>query len=195
MKKSINKSILDSLKVFAMASILSISTMYAYAAWTNPPASPPSGNTPTPLNVGAVDQTKAGSIRSTSGLITDGNLWVSGNSALWGDVGVAGNLVVNTGKGITLGGVKRTTWPDGGGAIDVVTAQGNLVTNDNPGEVAASTATCPAGKQVIGGGYAFQSTSCGDPQRRFQRTSQPVGDNQWMVIVECSTVRAIARCI
>ncbi|MCB9817982.1 hypothetical protein H6787_00655 [Candidatus Nomurabacteria bacterium] len=195
MKKSINKSILDSLKVFAMASILSISTMYAYAAWTNPPASPPSGNTPTPLNVGAVDQTKAGSIRSTSGLITDGGLWVTGGALIGGNTGIGGELTVTNGKGITLGGVRRTTWPDGGGATDVVTVQGNLVTNDNPGEVAASTATCPAGKQVVGGGYAFGGNACGDSQRRFQRASQPVGDTQWMVIVECSTVRAIARCI
>ena len=47
---------------FVLGIILSTGLQYAFAAWNGPTQAPPNGNTDTPLNVSAVNQTKAGSL-------------------------------------------------------------------------------------------------------------------------------------
>ena len=59
------KSITKSLKVIALALILSVGISYV-SAWTAPTVTPPNGNVSAPLNVGGTDQTKLGSISAAS---------------------------------------------------------------------------------------------------------------------------------
>ncbi len=76
MQKSLN-----GLKILILALVLSFGTSYALAAWTGPTANPPGGNTPAPINVSGVTQTKAGPfiaglLRSFTDVYVDGRLGV-----------------------------------------------------------------------------------------------------------------------
>lgn len=59
-------TILQTLKVIALALVLSFGLSYVYA-WTAPTVTPPNGNVSAPINVGSTAQTKAGDICTTSG--------------------------------------------------------------------------------------------------------------------------------
>ena len=66
----------------ALALVFFFGLSYAYASWTAPTATPPNGNTPTPINVGSTAQTKAGP------LTLGGTLTVpQGNSLTWSGTG------------------------------------------------------------------------------------------------------------
>ena len=144
----------------------------AVYAWTGPTAAPPNNNTPAPINVSGTAQTKAG------------NLTVN-------------NLIAS--DGITLGGVKRTTWPAGGGAPSIVatTAYGNTVSCGET--LCQSVAACPSGYTVTGGGYYVSTPvdtkvgGCG-PERRTTYHSAHFG-NAWVAKVSCSTFAAYALCV
>lgn len=100
-----NKNIQISLRLGALfiAGLLIGVTASAQSAWTNPSATPPSGNADAPLNVGSTAQGKTGALSigkasPTSGVAMD----------------VVGNVAVNTG-GLTVG---RST-PSSGIALDI----------------------------------------------------------------------------
>lgn len=57
--------ILNVLKIVALAGALSI--VISYAAWVGPTDAPPAGNIEAPINVGSVDQTKAGDVCTSKG--------------------------------------------------------------------------------------------------------------------------------
>jgi hypothetical protein len=60
---------------------------WAVSAFSEPVGSPPSSNVPAPINVGSATQNKMGDLESENFTVRDG---------------------------LTLGGVKRTSWPEGG---------------------------------------------------------------------------------
>jgi hypothetical protein len=69
-----------------------------------------------------------------------------------------------------------------------------VVTGGNSPCRGASTATCPPGYVVVGGGSAYVM-SCGcDDKYRFVSVSQPVGKTGWTAIIECAVNRAYAVC-
>lgn len=58
-------SIMNNIKVIILALILGVGASYVSAAWTNPPANPPEQNTPAPVNIGTITQTKLGALGVT----------------------------------------------------------------------------------------------------------------------------------
>ncbi len=54
-------TLIDTLRLVALASVLCVGVSYALA-WTGPTAAPPSGDTPAPVNVSATVQVKSGSL-------------------------------------------------------------------------------------------------------------------------------------
>jgi len=75
--KHIKETMLKSIKVAAVALVITLGVTYAYAAWVGPTAAPPGNNTDAPINIGTTDQIKNGRL----GL---GSLAVFGNSAFSG---------------------------------------------------------------------------------------------------------------
>ncbi len=55
------KDLLQTLKILLASIVLSFGISYVYA-WTGPLSAPPTGNTPAPVNIGAIDQVKAGGL-------------------------------------------------------------------------------------------------------------------------------------
>jgi len=74
-----NKQILQTAKIIILALILAFGISYLHAAWTGPTDSPPLGNTPAPLNVGNISQTKSAGLELLGGLIAN-------NAFFYGDV-------------------------------------------------------------------------------------------------------------
>lgn len=101
----------------ALALVFFFGLSYAYASWTAPTATPPNGNTPTPINVGSTAQTKAGP------LTLGGTLTVpQGNSLTWS--GTGNYLYSDTANtAIRQAGAFFVQNPSG-------TAQANVVAND-----------------------------------------------------------------
>ena len=62
---SLRTSLLTSLKAIILALLLSVGISYLYAAWAPPTGVPPIDNTPAPINVGSMGQTKTSSITAT----------------------------------------------------------------------------------------------------------------------------------
>lgn len=83
------KDFIKTIKILLTAVVLSLGISYVYA-WTAPTVAPPGGNTPEPVNLGTEQQDKVGNFRA-GGLRSFGDLMVDG--------------------GITLGGVRETSWP------------------------------------------------------------------------------------
>src|SRR3989338_623379 len=96
-------SILQPLKIFILAVIISIGISYA-SAWTAPTAAPPGNNVPPPINTSVGDQIKTG------GLLNLFNLWVNGALGVTGGASVGGNVTVAGTIESTSGGFK---FPDG----------------------------------------------------------------------------------
>jgi len=71
------KNIKESIKVAAIALVITLGVTYAYAAWVGPTATPPDGNVSAPIHVGAVDQIKDGGLGVNS-LAVFGNAGVTG---------------------------------------------------------------------------------------------------------------------
>ena len=151
------KNIIQSLKVVALGLMLAIGLSYAFA-WTAPTGNPPSGNVSAPVNVSGNLQTKAGDLWSDNFLGSQGGGYFGGD------------LEVENGKGITLGGEYKTSWPSGGGgavawssitdkpagfADNVDDTSGTMiqtvVSKTSIGISAKATAQCLAGYIVSGG--------------------------------------------
>jgi len=91
------KNIKESIKVAAVALVITLGVTYVYAAWVGPTAAPPGNNTDAPINTGTTDQIKNGGL----GL---GSLAVFGNSAFSGYMKVGSTTATcNT----SLGGALR----------------------------------------------------------------------------------------
>lgn len=73
------KKIFSTILVIA-SFVLGANVIYS---WTTPPATPPSSDTPAPINVGASTQVKSGSLG------IDGNFLVSGNTVITGKLKIA----------------------------------------------------------------------------------------------------------
>ncbi len=80
-------------KIFTIFSILfgillgaSALSVMAQSVWTAPTAPPPGNNTPAPINVGNLLQTKIGGLWLESGLRVDGNVLIGTSSPSWGKV-------------------------------------------------------------------------------------------------------------
>lgn len=68
-----------------------------------------------------------------------------------------------------------------------------FVTGSNSACRGPSTATCPAGTKLTGGGHTFTG-SCGcSEDQRFPVHSYP-NNNSWISVLECSTNQAWAIC-
>lgn len=78
------KNITQSLKIIALATILSFGFSFVYA-WTAPTVMPPGGNVSAPINTSTTDQVKDG------GLSINGWLHGNGNATFTGPVGVGTN--------------------------------------------------------------------------------------------------------
>ncbi len=81
--KSLLKNFTESIKITAIALVLTLGATYAYAAWTGPTSAPPNGNTPAPVNVGTTNQIKNGGLGVNS-LAVYGDSVVTGNSSVDG---------------------------------------------------------------------------------------------------------------
>nr|BDT27789.1 prepilin-type N-terminal cleavage/methylation domain-containing protein [Bacteriovorax sp. HI3] len=78
----------------------------------------------------------------------------------------------------------------GGGAGDVTIVNGSVSSCRG-----VSTAYCPAGHTVVGGGYTFNA-SCGCPEEhRFATQNYPSSTTSWSVSMECATSTAYAVCM
>ncbi|MEZ4103732.1 MAG: hypothetical protein R3B60_00380 [Candidatus Paceibacterota bacterium] len=53
-------SIINNIKIVALAMILAVGISYTYAAWTSPTVAPPGGNVSAPINTSAISQYKDG---------------------------------------------------------------------------------------------------------------------------------------
>ncbi len=80
-------------KVIILASLVvglligaSTLSVLAQSVWTAPTAPPPGNNTPAPINVGNLLQTKIGGLWLESGLRVDGNVLIGTSSPSWGKV-------------------------------------------------------------------------------------------------------------
>ena len=110
-------------------------------AFVEPAGSPPSGNVPAPINVGPIAQTKVG------------------------DLEVA-NLLV--GDGLTLGGVRRTEWPDEVSGCDWEGTKCDCVseTASIGGIKLTVGSTCEAGRltdfKIVELDISSRSKRCGD---------------------------------
>jgi len=96
------KNLIQSLKVVVLGLVVAIGISYAFA-WTAPTSNPPAGNVAAPVNVSGSAQVKSGSFWSNTFLASQGGGYFGGD------------IEIENGKGITLGGVKKTAWPSGGG--------------------------------------------------------------------------------
>ncbi len=212
---------LQNTKILILAVIISLSATYAYAEWNNPTATPPGNNTPTPLNVSATNQAKAGALGAdifitgggkgwsdltygggwymtdTSWIRAYGNkgIYTGGQISAGGNIMAWSNLAVN--GSITLGGVSRNSWP--GGSLDRRTANGNPAScgKANSGCGATSVAYCPAGYKIAGGGHVMTSISCnseGEDQFVWFSTLTNSGEG-WQARAACATVVAVANCL
>lgn len=107
-------NITQSIKVILLAVIFSFGISYAFA-WVSPTVAPTGGNSAAPLNTSNNDQTKNGNLFLNALGITNtapNALSVLGGGYFGGDIEVA------NGSGITLGGVRNTTWPSGSSTAD-----------------------------------------------------------------------------
>lgn len=75
---------------------LSVISVYAVFAWTEPTASPPGANVAPPINEGSVAQEKLGPLSATQfgGSLGIGYVNPDGNSLLGGNLSLTGDLVV-----------------------------------------------------------------------------------------------------
>lgn len=86
--KALRFKVFQTIKIVFLALILSFSFSYVFAQWVGPTGSPPSGNTPAPINVGTSDQTKTGGLLTIFDLWIDSSLGVTGGAVFGGNVGI-----------------------------------------------------------------------------------------------------------
>jgi len=79
LKKKVSPGLVFSTIVLSCILALGINLVFA---WTDPTASPPSGNVAAPINVSSTSQTKTGTLRVDGGFQVDGN-WVIDSNAGW----------------------------------------------------------------------------------------------------------------
>lgn len=141
-------SIVDYIKILVLAAVLSLGVSLAYA-WTGPTSDPPNGNTPTPINVGASNQTKSGGLLNVFDLWVNGALGVTGGATFGGNVSaprfcIDGSCVTgwpSSGVG-TITGVSAGTGLSGGGTSGDVTLTNVGVTGITAGSgISVSNAT------------------------------------------------------
>jgi len=97
---SILSKVKESIKVAAIALVITLGVTYAYAAWVGPTAAPPNNNVSAPVNIGAIDQVKDGGLGVNS-LAVFGNGSFSGyaqvgTTASVCSAGLDGTLRFNT---------------------------------------------------------------------------------------------------
>ena len=90
--QNLKNSLKDSIRVTAIALVVTLGVTYAYAAWVGPTVAPPGDNVDAPINVGTVDQIKSGGIGVDS-------LAVFGNSSFSGYMKM-GSTTVECGSSI-----------------------------------------------------------------------------------------------
>jgi hypothetical protein len=108
------KIILENVRLMFLATIFSLGLGIAFA-WTDPASAPPTGNTPTPVNLGSVHQIKtggfwAGSLGVTNGLVVEsGNVGIGTISPAY-KLDVAGAVSADS---LLLKGSSGIKFPDG----------------------------------------------------------------------------------
>lgn len=75
-------NIFNTIKVSALAVVLSVGLSYVYA-WTAPTTTPPAGNVSAPINTGGTAQTKAGALVVGSLNAGSGDISTTGNITGW----------------------------------------------------------------------------------------------------------------
>jgi len=123
-----NKQIFSTVKVLALATVLSFGLSYVYA-WTAPTATPPGGNVSAPINTSSVVQPKAGTIRV--------DLGGSGDSFV--GTGTESNFIVRHDAGTRFTKFKNTASPSsalsGFQFTDGTAANTPIVTIKNSGSI------------------------------------------------------------
>ena len=156
--------------IFAVLTISFLIGFYTFAAWEGPTDNPPYGNVEVPLNVGKTPQWKEGKLGiATDGIddkygLTVGNalnalgIKVAGDSLFEGGTTTINELVVN--NGITLGGERRTSWPEAAETYWKLSGS-NLYTSSSSWNVGIGT-TNPGAKLDVAGAQYYQSPTLGD---------------------------------
>lgn len=95
------KNFLSGAKIILLSLILGLGISYTFAQWSGPSGNPPNNNTPPPVNVGSVSQTKDGSfwanfVGSLTGLFVNGNVEVGGLIKIIGGSPDAGDVLTST---------------------------------------------------------------------------------------------------
>ncbi|OGI95757.1 hypothetical protein A2917_00365 [Candidatus Nomurabacteria bacterium RIFCSPLOWO2_01_FULL_42_17] len=120
------KHLLTALGTLTLGLIIGASAISVMADWTNPPSSPPNENTPAPLNVGGIGQTKQASLW-LKGLNDAGQTLANGLIVENGNVGIG--VIAPAAKLDVSGQTKTSTFQmtTGAGANKVLTsdASGN----------------------------------------------------------------------
>lgn len=164
---------IQTVKILLAAIVLSFGVSYVYAVWQGPTQAPPDGNISSPINVGTTAQSKEGSLAIGSSDAPVVTLDVAGNIGA-GNAVFSGDVDAGT---FTLGGVSISSWPNV--VLDMRIIRG-------PSSTGGSTATCPVGYTITGGGYDL-----GAPDESY-----PTG-NSWYTKSASprSSTRSYAVCI
>jgi hypothetical protein len=152
--------LIQTTKTIILALILTLGMSYVMA-WTGPTSTPPDGNTPTPVNVGATDQVKNG------GLGLDA-LSVFGSGYISGVFGI-GDTTPDTGLKLDVEGkVGATEYCDNNGANCKTTSQmggtdTNAITLCPDNQFLDGDGSCRTASQIVsdgGGGVTINYSVC-----------------------------------